>query len=175
MTISYQNRIACPTCQQTDKTILVEDLYFALIAHDKEIITRFQLSPEEIKSLLLKIKPPELEKLPLWMIQPPDHLLGTILVIIILMTFLLQDQTNVGFLQLLIFPILLAVLYLLGRKYIYSRYKSQKDKREEQLIAMENSVKKWSSFFICLSDNTIFSGHNHTSFPLSELQQILNQ
>ncbi len=41
MPLHPQNQIKCPACHQSDQTISVEDLYFALIENDKETLFRF--------------------------------------------------------------------------------------------------------------------------------------
>lgn len=174
MTISNQNQITCPTCKQADQTILVEDLYFALISHDKEVINRFQQKPDTIKKLLSEIRPPELTKLPFWLIMPPDQMLIAAMIALILIIILFIEQTTVGILQLLVLPVLILALYFLGRSRIYSLYLIHKNKREKELQMVQDSVKKWSSFFICLNDQTIFSGHSNDSHPVSELKTIIN-
>lgn len=173
MTVSNQNRISCPVCLQTYKTILVEDLYFALISHDEEVINHFHFQPDTIKSILREIRPPELTRLPFWLIVPPDQLMIAVLVTLVLITILFIEQTTGGILQHLILPVLFLVMYLFSRKFIYSKYIHQKTIREKELDMVQNAVNKWSSYFICLNDKTVFSGHSDNSFPLSELQKRL--
>jgi hypothetical protein len=173
MTLSKQYQIKCPVCSQSDQVILIEDLYFGLIERDQNVITEYGIQPDQIKSILREICPPELTRLPFWLIVPPDQLMIAILVALVLITILFIEQTTGGFLQHLILPVLFLVLYLFSRKLIYSKYIYQKNIREKELDMVQNAVNKWSSYFICLDDRTVFSGHNDNSFPLLELQKRL--
>lgn len=173
MTLPTQFQIKCPSCSQSDRTILIEDLYFGLIEMDQNVITKYSIQPDQIKSILREIRPPELTRLPFWLIIPPDQLMIAVLVTLVLITILFIEQTTGGFLQNLILPVLFLVLYLFSRKLIYSKYIHQKNIREKELDIVQNAVNKWSSYFICLDDKTVFSGHSDNSFPLSELQKRL--
>lgn len=173
MTLTTQYHINCPTCSQSERTILIEDLYFGLIERDQNVITKYSIQPDQIKSILREIRPPELTRLPFWLIVPPDQLMIAVLVTLVLITILFIEQTTGGFLQHLILPVLFLVLYLFSRKLIYSKYIHKKNIREKELDMVQNAVNKWSSYFICLEDKTVFSGHSDNSFPLSELQKRL--
>ncbi|PKO06157.1 MAG: hypothetical protein CVU41_08590 [Chloroflexi bacterium HGW-Chloroflexi-3] len=76
MSLPIQFQIKCPSCSQSDQTILIEDLFFGLIEKDQKVIARFSIQPDQIKSLIRKIKPPTLERLPIWLIIPPDVLIS---------------------------------------------------------------------------------------------------
>ena len=68
MTINSQLQIPCPKCHQSDQTILMEDLYFAIIQGDQGILNEFSLESKEAKKILREIKPPAMERLPIWLI-----------------------------------------------------------------------------------------------------------
>jgi hypothetical protein len=163
-----QNQIRCPVCHQTDQTILVEDLYFALIENNKQILSRFDIPSAQKKSILRDIRPPDLEKLPIWQIISPDILSGTIILVIVLLIATTGGQP--GFDQRFLFPIILLLGYLIFRRFLVTKFSEQKNKRQTEINQAQKAVNLWSSLFICLRDKTVFSGHDGVIFSISELQ-----
>lgn len=163
-----QNQIRCPVCQQTDQTILIEDLYFAMIENNKETLLRYQIPPVQMKSILRDIRPPHLERLPIWQIIPPDVLSGIIIFVIFIL--IISSDIQPGFDQKFLFPAILLLGYLIFRRYLVARYTELKNKRQIEINQSQKAVDRWSSFFICLHDMTVFSGHDGVLFPISELQ-----
>ena len=117
MSLPIQNQIKCPACSQSDQTILIEDLYFGLIEKDQKAVARFSIQPDQIKPLLRDIKPPTLEKLPIWLIIPPDIFIGIIIGIILLLVVISGMQQ--GFDQKYAFSMVLLLVYLkIGRAHV---------------------------------------------------------
>ncbi len=167
-----QNQIKCPTCHQSDQTILVEDLYFALIENDQETLLRFNIQRTHTKSLLRDIRPPSLEHLPIWFILPPDILSGIIFIVFVLLIALSGIQPGFG--QKFLFPIVFLLGYLIFRHTIRNKYNKNKNEHQIEINQAQKAVERWSSYFICLNDMTVFSGHNGNSFTVSELQNHLH-
>lgn len=169
--MNTNHKIHCPICQKTDSVILLEELYFGLIEKDPKIISRFNLQPDQIKNLEQQIRPPALERLPVWSIIPPD----TIFIFLILVIFLLFLFSDIGItLQSLVFPILVIVIYLLYRRKLNAIHHRKKIARDEAINKAQHAADDWSSYFLCLMDMTIFSGHSNNHFPVSELQSRLH-
>lgn len=166
-----QNQIKCPACHQSDQTILVEDLYFALIENEPETLSRFNLQPAQTKSLLRDIKPPSLEQLPIWFILPPDILSGIVFMVFIVLIALSGIQP--GFDLKFLFPVGFLLGYLIFRHIIRKRFNQHKNVHQIEISQAQKAVERWSSYFICLNDMTVFSGHNGNSFPVNELQNHL--
>ncbi len=172
MTLPTQYQIKCPTCSQSDKTILVEDLYFGLIEKDQKVIARLSIQPDQIKSLLRDIKPPTLERLPIWLIIPPDTFIGIITGIILLLVVISGMQ--LGFDRKFAFPIVLLLIYFIFRRYLNTEYNAKKKEREKEINWAQKSADRWSSLFICLHDMTVFSGHTNNYFPINEFQKRMH-
>lgn len=171
MALPTQFQIKCPTCSQSDQTILIEDLYFGLIEKDQKVIARFSIQPDQIKSLLRDIRPPTLERLPIWLIIPPDTFIGIIIGIILLLVVISGMQQ--GFNEKFAFPVILLLIYFIFRRYLNKQYNAKKKEREKEINQAQKAADRWSSFFICLHDMTVFSGHSENYFPISEFQNKL--
>lgn len=169
MSLHPQNQIKCPVCHQSDRTILVEDLYFALIENDKETLARFNFLPGQKKSILRNIQPPSLERLPIWFILPPDALSGIILIIFFLLIPLSGFQS--GFDQKYLIPVVFLLGYLISRRYLIKKFNEMIDKHQSEVIQTQITAERWSSLFICLHDMTVFSGHQNDYFPINEIQK----
>ena len=130
MSLPIQNQIKCPACSQSDQTILIEDLYFGLIEKDQKAVARFSIQPDQIKPLLQDIKPPTLEKLPIWLIIPPDIFIGIIIGIILLLVVISGMQQ--GFDQKYAFPMVLLLVYLIFRRYLNAQYIAKKTKGKKK-------------------------------------------
>ncbi len=172
MTLSTQYQIKCPTCSRSDQIILVEDIYFGLIEKDQKVIARFSIQPDQIKSLLRDIKPPTLERLPIWLIIPPDIFIGIIIGIILLLVVITGMQQ--GFDQKVAFPIVFLLVYFILRRYLNSKYIAKKNEREKEINRAQKAADRWSSLFLCLHDMTVFSGHSNNYFPIHELQNRIH-
>lgn len=168
MTLPTQYQVKCPICSQSDQIILVEDLYFGLIEKDQKIIARFRIQPFQMKSILNEIKPPSLERLPIWLIIPPDVLVGIIMGIILLLAIISGIQQ--GFYEKFAFPVIFILVYIIFRRYLNKQYNAKKKDREKEIKDAQKAADRWSSFFICLHDMTVFSGHNNNYFPIGEFQ-----
>ena len=168
MSVQTQNQIRCPVCQQTDQTIPVEDLYFALIENNKEALSRYNIPSSQSKSIQRDIRPPLLDRLPIWQIIPPDVLIGIIIFVSVLL--IISSDIQPGFDQKFLFPVILLLGYLIFRHYLVSKFTEQKNKRQDEINQSQKAVDRWSSYFICLQDMTVFSGHDGVLFPISELQ-----
>lgn len=171
MALPTQFQIKCPTCSQSVQTILIEDLYFGLIEKDQKVIARFSIQPDQIKSLLRDIRPPTLERLPIWLIIPPDTFIGIIIGIILLLVVISGMQQ--GFNEKFAFPMILLLVYFIFRRYLNKQYDAKKKEREKEINQAQKAADRWSSFFICLHDMTVFSGHSENYFPISEFQNKL--
>lgn len=171
MTQPTQYQIKCPTCSQSDRIILIEDLYFGLIEKDQTIVAKFSLKPNQIKSLLNEIKPPLLERLPIWLIIPPDVLIGIIVGVILLLVVIsgIQDGLNIKYAFLVVF----LLVYFLFRCYLNKQFTARKKEREKEINQAQKAADRWSSLFVCLHDMTVFSGHSNNYFPISEFQNKL--
>lgn len=171
MTLPTQYQIKCPTCSQSDKTILIEDLYFGLIEKDQKVVARFSIQPDQIKSLMRDIKPPTLERLPIWLIIPPDVFIGIIVGVILLLVIISGMQQ--GFDEKFAFPMVLLLIFFIFRRYLKAQYVAKKNEREKEIYHAQKIADRWSSLFICLHDMTVFSGHSNNFFPISEFQNKL--
>ncbi|MBW6474801.1 MAG: hypothetical protein K0B14_16860 [Anaerolineaceae bacterium] len=168
MTLPTQFQIKCPTCSRSDQTILVEDIYFGLIEKDQKVIARFSIQPDQIKPLLRDINPPTLERLPIWLIIPPDIFIGIIIGIILLLVVISGMQQ--GFDQKVAFPIVFLLVYFILRRYLNAKYIAKKKERDKEINQAKKAADRWSSLFICLHDMTVFSGHSDNYFPINEFQ-----
>lgn len=172
MSLPNHYQIKCPTCSQTDQTILIEDLYFGLIEKDQKVITRFNLQPDQIKSLLREINPPSLERLPIWLIIPPDVLIGIIMSIFVLLVVI--SGLHQGFDEKYAFPLVFLLVYFILRRYLNEQYNAKKKVREKAINQAQKVADRWSSLFICLHDRTVFSGHSNNYFPIDEFQNRIH-
>ena len=164
------HHINCPVCKQSDQVLLLEELYFGLIQKDPAILSKIPPSQQH-KTLLNQIQPPSLDRLPFWLITPPDTLFLA-LVIMVLLVFLFTSTPltlETGFL-----PILIVILYLLFRRKIIHLFHQKKNERNAVIEIAQHAADDWSAYFICLQDMTIFSGHIDNHFPVSELQLKLS-
>jgi hypothetical protein len=59
------------------------------------------------------------------------------------------------------------------RKKINEQFQKKKKDRLEALNRAQQAADDWSSYFMCLSDKTVFSGHSNNFFPVDELQSRL--
>lgn len=173
MSLPIQNQIKCPTCSQSDRIILVEDLYFGLIEKDQKVVARFSIQPDQIKPLLRDIKPPTLEKLPIWLIIPPDIFIGIIIGIILLLVVISGMQQ--GFDQKYAFSMVLLLVYLIFRRYLNAQYIAKKNERKKEINQAQKAADRWSSLFICLHDMTVFSGHSNNFFAITEFQNRIHK
>ena len=171
MTIKSQLQIPCPLCQQSDRTILMEDLYFTIIESDKPTLSELNLDGSQANKLLREIKPPSMDHLPFWLIVKPDILVSILLVIMVILTALFAQPSRQSFLNNLILPAVLVVTYLLFRKNINQSVLKVKINRESELRKAQIAADRWSSFFVCLRDQVVFSGHNKINFPIGETQE----
>ena len=172
MSIPSQYQIKCPVCSQTNQTILIEDLYFGLIEKDQNVITRLSIQPDQIKSLLREIKPPTLERLPIWLIIPPDGLIGIVVGVIVLLVVISGIQE--GFDEKYAFPVVLLLVYFIFRRHLNTQYNAKKKEREKEINRAQKAADQWSTLFICLRDMTVFSGHNNDYFPIREFQNRIH-
>ncbi len=163
------HHVNCPICNQSDQVLLLEELYFGLIEKDQTILSTLQTS-HQAKTLLTQIQPPSLDRLPFWLITSPDYLFLVFVVVVILVFILTNTSLNLdtGFL-----PIIVIVLYLLFRKKIVFLVHQKQEERNAVIEKAQRAADNWSSYFICLHDMTVFSGHFDNHFPVSELQSKL--
>jgi len=161
------NKIVCPTCKSTN-TILIEDLYFALIEKDQQVLGKLKLDADQCKTLLRLLAPPSLDRLPIWLIIQPDILFSVLIVVFILLTVSSGISIN---LELLILPITLVLSYIFFRKNLHDRFNSKKAERVAEIQRAQKAVDKWSALFICVNDMTVFSGHSNHYFPADEFQE----
>ncbi|MBE0686790.1 MAG: hypothetical protein IH585_12440 [Anaerolineaceae bacterium] len=168
MSLPIQYQVKCPSCSQSDQTILIEELYFGLIERNQKVIARFSIQPGQIKSLLSKIKPPSLERLPFWLIIPPDVLIGIIVGVFLLLMIISGIQQ--GFDEKYAFPLVLIFVYFIFRRHLNAQYNTKKTEREEIINQAQKAADRWSSLFICFRDMTVFSGHSNNYFPINEFQ-----
>jgi hypothetical protein len=173
MSLPIQNQIKCPDCSQSDQTILIEDLYFGLIEKDQKVIARFSIQPDQIKPLLRDINPPTLERIPIWLIIPPDIFIGIIIGIILLLVVISGMQQ--GFDQKFAFPMVLLLVYFIFRRYLNAQYIAKKNEREKEINQAQKAADRWSSLFICLRDMTVFSGHSNNYFAIAEFQNRIHK
>jgi hypothetical protein len=164
------HQIVCPICKNSEQVFLLEDVYFGLIEHNPPSNARFNLKPNQVKNLLQQIAPPSLDRAPIWVIIPPDSIFATIILAIVL-AIIFSDRPLT--LEMLIFPLLLGVSYFLFRKKINAQYRQKKNDRLEAINKVQQAADDWSSYFICLADMTVFSGHSHNHFPVDELKTRL--
>jgi hypothetical protein len=167
-----QYQIKCPTCSQSDRTILIEDLYFGLIENDHQNLAKFSIQPGQTKSLIREIKPPSLERLPIWLIIHPDVLIGIIVGVILLLVIVSEMQQ--GFDEKFAFPVIFLLVYFIFRRYLTKQFTAKKKEREIEIHQAQKAADQWSSSFICLHDMTVFSGHNNNYFPISEFQNRIH-
>lgn len=161
------NKIVCPTCKSTN-TILIEDLYFALIEKDQQVLGKLNLNAEQCKTLLRLLAPPSLDRIPIWLIIKPDILFSILIVVFILLTVSSGISLN---LELLLLPVTLVFSYLLFRKNLNNRFQSKKADRVAEIQRAQKAAEKWSALFICVDDMTVFSGHSNHFFPVDEFQE----
>lgn len=171
MTSISQLQIPCPKCHQSDQTILMEDLYFAIIEGDQGILNEFCLESKKAKKVLREIKPPAMERLPIWLIVKPDILVSIGLVIMVILTALFSQSSCQSFLNNLIPPAILVVSYLFFRKNINQAVLKNKLNRQQELRKAQIAADRWSSYFVCLRDQVVFSGHHKLNFPIGETQE----
>ena len=62
---------------------------------------------------------------------------------------------------------------LQGEAIIKTAEQEAKDIVANAQSQAQKAVERWSSYFICLNDMTVFSGHNGNSLPVNELQNHL--
>lgn len=167
MTNVLNHQIRCPLCKQSEQVLLLEDFYFGLIEKNTQMITQYNLSPVQIKNLSQLITPPSLDRSPIWLIIPPDSIFLTIFLIII---FTLIFSNTPLTIEVWIFPLLLSFLYFIMRKKINTQFQQKKNDRLEAINRAQRAADDWSSYFICLADMTVFSGHSNNYFPVDELQ-----
>lgn len=170
MTNVQNPQIRCPLCKQSEQVLLLEDFYFGLIEKNPQMITQYNLNPVQIKNLSQKIAPPSLDRSPIWLIIPPDSIFLTIFLIII---FALVFSNTPLMIDGWIFPIMLAFVYFIVRKKINTQFQQKKNDRLEAINRAQRAADYWSSYFICLADMTVFSGHSNNYFPVDELQTRL--
>jgi high-affinity K+ transport system ATPase subunit B len=149
----------------------VEDLYFGLIEKDQNVIAKFSIQPDQIKSLINEINPPSLERLPIWLIISPDVLVGIIVVIILLLVIISGMQQGLN--EKFAYPVILLLVYFIFRRNFNDQYTAKKKEREKEINQAQKAADRWSSLFICLHDMTVFSGHSDNYFPISEFQNRL--
>ncbi len=170
MTFKSQLEIPCPQCHQSDQTILMEDLYFSIIEGDKQTLSQLNLDNTHVKKILHEIKPPSMDHLPFWLIVKPDILVSIVLVIMVILTALYAQPSHQSWLNNLIVPITLGVAYSFFRKRINQSVTSKKIQREQEIKTAQLAADRWSSYFVCLRDQIVFSGHDKHIFPINETQ-----
>ncbi|HSM25188.1 MAG TPA: hypothetical protein VK856_10030 [Anaerolineaceae bacterium] len=164
-----KNLIVCPNCKSSN-TIFIEDLYFALIEKDKQVLAQLKLNSDQCKSLVKHLNPPSLERLPIWAIIQPDILFSIIIVVFILLTVSSGIPLN---LELFLLPIILILSYILLRNTLNKRFHAKKIERMAEIQRAQKAADYWSTLFICLNDMTVFSGHSNNYFPVEEFQEKL--
>jgi len=174
MTMMANHTIHCPVCNQTNQIVLIEELYFALIEKDQAFFSKYNIDSSQSKFILRNITPPSLERLPIWLILSPDILIGTILGILLLFALFSLNQNMTEARNLFLFIIVVLMGYVVFRKPILSRFRAKKADRELEVQKAQNSAERWSSYFICLRDQTIFSGHSGNHFSIEEFKNKIH-
>jgi hypothetical protein len=162
--------VNCPICKQSDQVLLLEELYFGLIEKDQSILSKLQPTLQT-KTLLTQIQPPSLDRLPFWLITPPDYHFLALVVVVILIFILTNTTLSLG---TGIMPIIVIVVYLLYRKKLSFLHHQKQEERNAVIEKAQRAADDWSSYFICLDDMTVFSGHFENHFSVSELKDKLN-
>jgi len=161
------HQIVCPICKNSEQVFLLEDVYFGLIENNPKSNARFNLNTTQRKYLLQQITPPSLDRVPIWLIIPPDSVFATIFIVIVIALIFSNVPLSI---EVWIFPLLLGILYFLVRKKINGQYLQKKNDRLEDIKIAQRAADDWSSYFICLADMTVFSGHSNNFFPVDELK-----
>ena len=167
--VSY-HQIVCPICQSSERVFLLEDVYFGLIENNPQSITRFNLNAIQVKNLLQQITPPSLDHVPIWVIIPPDIIFATVLLVIVIALIFSNTPLTI---DVWLFPLLMGILYFVVRQKINAHFLEKKNDRLEAIKKAQQFADDWSSYFICLADMTVFSGHSNNFFPVNELKARL--
>ena len=174
MNMMENHTIHCPVCNQTNQIVLVDELYFALIEMDQAFFSKYNIDSSQRKFILRNITPPSLERLPIWLILSPDILIGTILGILLLFASFSLNQNMTEARNLFLFIIVVLMGYVVFRKPILARFHAKKTDRELEVQKAQNSAERWSSYFICLREQTVFSGHSRNHFLIQEFKNKIN-
>jgi hypothetical protein len=166
--------IHCPVCNQTNQIVLIEELYFALIEKDQAFFSQHGIDSFQSKSIFRKISPPSLERLPIWLILSPDILIGSILGILLVFSLFSLNQNMQEVRNLFFLIIVILIGYVALRKPLFARFQANKADRELELQKAQKTAERWSSYFICLRDQTVFSGHSGNHFSIEEFKNKIH-
>ncbi len=175
MSTENYSKLNCPICQKSDQTILMEDLYFAIIHGDKDLLSVYGMDSAKTKKILAEVKPPALEKLPIWLIIKPDLLVIFFVLALMIISLSFINISFESFYKSLWLPAIVSLAYLVFRPRINQYFRDQREKRNQEIKAARLAVDRWLTFFVCLRDQVVFNGHLHYQFPISDTQKQLNK
>jgi hypothetical protein len=164
----------CPICENKEDIFSLDILYFGILENDQNILNHLKTSPNHKNRILKLLRPPGLNKQPIWLIIAPDILVSIFLFFFLIISiFNLLDGKQIG-LQFSILTIILFSLFLVFRKRINGAFQKQKIIREEIVNQTAKKIDLWSSLWICLKDKIIFNSEHTIKMSYDKFQDFIS-
>ena len=163
----------CPICENKENLMTIEKIYFGILENDQSLLNRLNIYPNQKKQLLKELRPPGLDKQPIWLILAPDILASIFLFFFLFVSIFNILDGSQSALQFSLLTIFLFSLFLIFRKKIITAFQGKKDAREVLVNKTAEKIELWSTLWICMKDKIIFNPDYSINLSLAKFQNFL--
>lgn len=186
-----KTQVDCPLCHSSEHVYKVSEIYLSgveslqsrhplkdnlfdhIFRHISQKAGRRFVEYATKRTLVSKFAPPSSGKASLTRHLTPDFIVGITLAVSVFFLSRIYTEQNRAFLPALIFVLVMAGAYLLGRKKIITRADNKHKAAQLASRQVEQAIGRWMDLYYCAADYIVFDQRKRMAVPLQDMPHYL--